>query len=339
MDPHNTDMPFSPEAASYWGPVDLYIGGVEHAVLHLLYARFWHKVMFDCGLVDHVEPFQKLFNQGMILAFSYQDEAGKYYHPNDVEDRDGDWFVKDSGAPVSTQIEKMSKSKLNVVNPNDVVDRYGADALRLYEMFMGPLEQVKPWQMSGVDGVYRFLARTWRLFVDDETGALKEHIGDHPASKELRRSLHICIKSVTEGIEDLRFNTPISRMMEFVKLAGQQKTLPKAELELFVQVLAPYAPHLAEELWQRLGHETTLAYAPWPQHDPSALVQDTVEIAIQVQGRVRGRIQVPKDLDKASILKLAKANENVARHLEGMQIVKEIVVPGRLVNLVVRPAR
>ena len=172
MDPHNTSAPFSQEAEQYWGPVDLYIGGVEHAVLHLLYARFWHKVLYDCGLVHTKEPFQKLFNQGMILAFSYRDENGKYYHPEDVEKRGDQWVTREGGVPVATQMEKMSKSRLNVVNPNDVVDEYGADALRVYEMFMGPLEQVKPWQMSGVEGVYRFLARVWRLFVDEETGAL-----------------------------------------------------------------------------------------------------------------------------------------------------------------------
>ncbi len=211
MDAHNDALPFDPEVERYWGPVDLYVGGVEHAVLHLLYARFWHKVLYDCGLVHTKEPFAKLFNQGMILAFSYKDAAGKYYFPEAVEERDGSWFVKETGEPVETQIEKMSKSRYNVVNPMDVVARYGADALRIYEMFMGPLEQVKPWQTSGVEGVYRFLARTWRLFVDEETGQLNPAIGDHPVDPELNRSLHTVIKAVTEGIEELRFNTPVSR--------------------------------------------------------------------------------------------------------------------------------
>jgi leucyl-tRNA synthetase len=337
MDPHNTELPFAVEAEDYWGPVDLYIGGIEHAVLHLLYARFWHKVLFDCGLVHTPEPFQKLFNQGMILAFSYKDAEGKYYLPEDCEERDGEWYAKTTGKRVDTQIEKMSKSKYNVVNPNDVVDQYGADALRLYEMFMGPLEQVKPWQMSGVEGVYRFLARAWRLFVNDE-GELNPAIGDHPRDRELSKSINVAVKGVTEGIEELRFNTPISRMMEFVKLATGRKQLPRDVMSTFIQILAPYAPHLAEELWERMGNEESLAYHPWPQVDESALAEDTVTLAIQVRGKRRGEIEVPADASKEDILALAKAVPNVARHLEGMQVIKEIVVPGRLVNLVVKPA-
>ena len=337
MDPHNAELPFSPEAEQYWGPVDLYIGGIEHAVLHLLYSRFWHKVLFDCGLVHTKEPFQKLFNQGMILAFSYKDADGKYYSPSDCEEVEGGWVTRDGGKPVDTQVEKMSKSKYNVVNPNDVVDQYGADALRLYEMFMGPLEQVKPWQMSGVEGVYRFLARTWRLFVDDE-GALNPSIGDHPVDRALDRSINAAVKGVTEGIEELRFNTPISRMMEFVKVATARDALPRSTMETFVQILAPYAPHLAEELWERLGHAESLAYAPWPELNDAALVDDTVTVAVQVRGKLRGEVTVPRDASKEDILAAAKAVPNVARHLEGMQILKEVVVPGRLVNLVVKPA-
>ena len=337
MDPHNTSMPFDPKAEEYWGPVDLYIGGIEHAVLHLLYARFWHKVLYDCGLVHTKEPFQKLFNQGMILAFSYQDDDGKYYYPEQCEERDGGWVVSETGKPVNTKIEKMSKSRFNVVNPNDVVDQYGADALRLYEMFMGPLEQVKPWQMSGVDGVYRFLARTWRLFVNDD-GQLNPAIGDHPLDRDLNKSINVAVKSVTEGIEELRFNTPISRMMEFVKLATGRDTLPRSVMETFVQILDPYAPHLAEELWERLGKSDSLAYHPWPQVDESALVEDSVTLAIQVRGKRRGEIAVARDASKDDILAAAKQVPNVARHLEGMEIIKEIVVPGRLVNLVVKPA-
>ncbi len=343
MDPHNAELPFSRAAERYWGPVDLYVGGVEHAVLHLLYARFWHKVLYDCGLVHTVEPFQKLFNQGMILAFSYKDAAGKYYYPDQVEERDGSWFVKESGTPVATQIEKMSKSRYNVVNPMDVVAEYGADALRIYEMFMGPLDQVKPWQTSGVEGVSRFLARVWRLFVDSETGALNPGIGDHPVPGDLNKALHLAIKAVTEGIEDLRFNTPVSRMMEFVKVATSKDVLPRTVLEPFVLILSTYAPHLGEELWQRLGHETSLAYETWPSWDPAALVEDTVKIAVQVQGKLRGTLELARDTDKDAILAAAKAQENVARHLQGMAIVKAIVIPprgakGGLVNLVVRPA-
>ena len=338
MDPDNQSAPFSQEAEQYWGPVDLYIGGVEHAVLHLLYARFWHKVLFDCGLVHTKEPFQKLFNQGMILAFSYRDEKGKYYHPDDVVQQGEQWVSREGGLPVATQMEKMSKSRLNVVNPNDVVDQYGADALRVYEMFMGPLEQVKPWQMSGVEGVYRFLARIWRLYVDEDTGELNARIQEGaPVDEELNRALHIAIKSVTEGIEALRFNTSVSRMMEFVKIAIAKEHLPKSLMEDFLLILSPYAPHLAEELHTRLGFSETLAYKAWPSWDPSALETSTIEIAIQVQGKLRASIQVSKSIEKQELLELAKSHEKIQRHLEGMQIVKEIVVPGRLVNLVVRP--
>jgi leucyl-tRNA synthetase len=338
MDPTNTEAPFSAEAENYWGPVDLYIGGVEHAVLHLLYARFWHKVLYDCGLVHTIEPFQKLFNQGMILAHSYRDAKGKYYHPSDVYEKDGGWYSKEGDLACQTQMEKMSKSRLNVVNPDDVVEQYGADALRVYEMFMGPLDQVKPWQMSGVEGVYRFLARVWRLFVDENTGELNAKISETAvADEDLLRSLHVAIKSVTEGIDSLRFNTPISRMMEFVKVALAKEHLPKDLMMDFLLILSPYAPHLAEELHQRMGAEESLAFRSWPTWDPAALESKRIEIAVQVQGKRRGSIHVPKDTSKEEVLRLAKEDPNVARHLEGVRIVKEIVVPGRLVNLVVRP--
>ena len=332
MDPRNDEAPFSEEKERYWGPVDMYIGGVEHAVLHLLYARFWHKVLYDCGLVHTKEPFKALFNQGMILAYSYQDERGKYYLPTEVEQRGDAWFVKGTDTAVTTQIEKMSKSKKNVEDPLDIVERYGADALRTYEMFMGPLEQVKPWQTSGCEGVYRFLGRVWRLFIDQNTGEVKPYGASQP---ELRRALHLAIKETTEGIAALKFNTPVSKMMEFVNTAGG--ALPsKEEAEAFVLILSPYAPHLAEELWSRMGHTDTLAEATWPEFDESALVQDTVEIAIQVMGKLRGTIAVSKDADKDAVLAEAKANDNVARHLEGKTIIKEIFVPGRLVNFVAK---
>ena len=332
MDPRNEEAPFSEEKERYWGPVDMYIGGVEHAVLHLLYARFWHKVLYDCGLVHTKEPFKALFNQGMILAYSYQDARGKYYLPTEVEQRGDTWFVKGTDTPVTTQIEKMSKSKKNVEDPLDIVERYGADALRTYEMFMGPLEQVKPWQTSGCEGVYRFLGRVWRLFIDQDTGAVKPYGQSKP---ELRRALHVAIKETTEGIAALKFNTPVSKMMEFVNAAGG--TLPSREgAEDFVLILSPYAPHLAEELWARMGHTETLAEAQWPEFDESALVQDTVEIAIQVMGKLRGTIAVSKDADKDDVIALAKANSNVARHLEGKTIIKEVFVPGRLVNFVAK---
>ena len=332
MDPANTSLPFDPEAERAWGPVDLYIGGVEHAVLHLLYARFWHKVLYDVGMVHTVEPFERLFNQGMILAFSYRDANGKYYHPSEVEQRDAAWFVKGTDIGVETQIEKMSKSKKNVTDPLDVVAQYGADTLRIYEMFMGPLEQVKPWQTSGCEGVYRFLARVWRLFIDEETGALRP-FGE--TSREARKALHVAIREATDGVEQLKFNTPVSRMMEFAN-AAKGGALSREDAEKFVLILSPYAPHLAEELWARMGNNATLAYEPWPVWDPAALVEDTVEIAVQVLGKLRGTVEVATDASKDAILAAARDNPNVAKWLVGKTIVKEIVVPGRLVNFVVR---
>jgi leucyl-tRNA synthetase len=332
MDPTNNEAPFAPEKERYWGPVDMYIGGVEHAVLHLLYARFWHKVLYDCGLVHTKEPFKALFNQGMILAYSYQDERGKYYLPNEVEQRDEQWFVQGTDTTVSTQIEKMSKSKKNVEDPLDIVDKYGADALRTYEMFMGPLEQVKPWQTSGCEGVYRFLGRVWRLFVDQYTGEMKPY---GSSSDKSRKALHTAIKETTEGIESLKFNTPVSRMMEFVNAtSGELPT--KEEAEAFVLILSPYAPHLAEELWARMGNTTNLSVETWPTYDESALQEDTVEIAIQVMGKLRGTIAMASDAGRDEVLAAAKVQPNVARFLEGKTIIKEIFVPGRLVNFVAK---
>ena len=332
MDAHNTTMPFDPEKERYWGPVDLYIGGVEHAVLHLLYARFWHKVMYDVGLVHTKEPFQRLFNQGMILAYSYKDEQGKYYHPSEVEQREGTWYVKGSDTAVSTQVEKMSKSKKNVVDPMEIVDQYGADTLRIYEMFMGPLEQVKPWQTSGCEGIFRFLSRAWRLFINEETGELRA-FGETNA--EARRALHNAIKESSEGIEALKFNTPVSKMMEFVN-ACKNETPSREDAERFLLILSPYAAHMAEELWQRFGHGASILKATWPDFDPSALVADTVEIAVQVGGKLRGTLSMPREADAPSLLAAAKAHPKVAPLIEGKVMVKEIVVPGRLVNLVVR---
>jgi len=332
MDPTNDQAPFDPAKEKYWGPVDLYIGGVEHAVLHLLYARFWHKVLYDCGLVHTKEPFKKLFNQGMILAYSYRDAAGKYYHPTEVEQRDEQWFVIETGVPVKTQIEKMGKSKKNVEDPLDIVERYGADALRTYEMFMGPLDQVKPWQTSGCEGVARFLARVWRLYIDPFTGALKPFGEPRP---ELTKALHLAIKETTEGISALKFNTPVSKMMEFVNTAGG--ALPsREEAEAFILILSPYAPHLAEEIWSRLGHTESIAEVSWPTFNPDAIVDDTIEIAVQVMGKLRGTISIEREATQDDVLAQAKANPNVARHLEGKTIIKEIFVPGRLVNFVAK---
>ena len=313
-------------------------GGAEHAVLHLLYARFWHKVLFDCGLVSTREPFQKLFNQGMILAYSYRDERGKYYHPSDVqEEPDGRVVVSDTGTEVFSQVEKMSKSKLNVVNPDEVIESYGADAMRLYELFMGPLEIQKPWQMSGVEGVYRFLQRTWRLVVDEQEGELAQRLTDEPGATEpgLWRTLHKTIKKVLENTDALRMNTAISQMMVFVNEATSSRTLPRESVELFLRVLAPYAPHLAEELWARLGHRELIAHAPWPRHDEELCQDYEIVIVVQVNGKKRDELRVDRNADRETVEGLALSSEKTQKYLEGRTPRRVIVVPGRLVNIVV----
>lgn len=310
-DPKNADCFLDPEAEKNWLPVDLYVGGAEHAVLHLLYARFWHKVLFDQGHVSTCEPFQKLVNQGMILG-----EAD----------------------PETGKAEKMSKSRGNVINPDDVVDQYGADALRLYEMFMGPLEQVKPWSMKGVEGVYRFLARVWRMITDEDADELRLNpaVQEANLNEDQERLLHKTIKAVTEDIEKLSFNTAISRMMEFTNEFSPQEVRPKSAMETLTILLSPFAPHLAEELWQLLGHDNTLAYEPWPTFDESKIAEAEVEVPVQVNGKVRAKVKVPAGADNATIEAAAKQNSTIAGNLEGKTVVKVIVVPGRLVNFVVK---
>ncbi len=320
------------DAENYWtksgGPtpgVDLYVGGTEHAVLHLLYARFWHKVLFDLGYVSTPEPFYKLVNQGLILG------------------EDG---------------QKMSKSRGNVVNPDDILKDYGADAFRLYEMFLGPLEMVKPWNTKGVEGVYRFLGRVWRLFVDEKSetefeqadtttepqkrGNLLNLIKLNPAIQDVAanpaqlKTLHACIKKVTEDLDGLRFNTAISALMVFINEAMTWEVKPRAVLREFLILLQPFAPHLAEELFARLpGGPPTLAYVPWPKHDPALLVESTVEIPVQVNGKLRDVIVVPADATQAQIETAALASEKVKPFIEGKTIKKIIVVPKRLVNIAV----
>ena len=349
-DADNTELPFSQENVRYWGDVDLYIGGVEHAVLHLLYARFWHKVLFDIGLVPTREPFTRLANQGMILANSYRRTTGKYVHPDDVEQRPGqtvtmtsahtqeevrtDWFVTGTDTPVEQKSGKMGKSLNNSVDPLEIIERFGADTLRLYEMFMGPLDQTKVWNTSGCEGIHRFLSRTWRLFVDtsdaETAGQLRPMPEETP--REARKALHTAIKEATTGIEELKVNTPIAKMMELVNTCSG-KPMAKADMEAFALILSPYAPHLAEELWSLMGHDESLANEPWPEWDESALVEDTITIAVQVQGKLRGTVEVPNGADKDTVLAAARAE--VAAQLDGKAIRKEIVVPGRLVNFVV----
>jgi leucyl-tRNA synthetase len=349
-DAHNDELPFDPEKVRYWGDVDLYIGGVEHAVLHLLYARFWHKVLYDVGLVPTKEPFTRLANQGMILANSYRETSGKYHHPDDVVHRPEspvamtsahtqtevttEWVTREGGIPVEQRAGKMGKSLNNSVDPLEIIERFGADTLRLYEMFMGPLEQTKVWNTSGCEGIHRFLSRTWRLFVDTTEGPTAGRLRPLPdeTPREVRKALHTAIREATTGIDELKLNTPIAKMMELVNTCGGQP-MARGDMEAFALILSPYAPHLAEELWSLLGHDETLAYEPWPAWDESALVEDTVTIAVQVQGKLRGTVDVEADAGQDVILAAARAA--VADQLDGKQIRKEIVVPGRLVNFVV----
>ena len=332
-DPDNRMAPIDPEREKYWLPVDLYVGGAEHAVLHLLYARFWHKVLYDIGVVSTKEPFQKLFNQGMILAFSYRDSSGKYYRPDEVIKRDGQWFAGDK--PVSQQVEKMSKSKFNVVNPDEVIDIYGADSMRLYEMFIGPLDVAKPWQMSGVAGVSRFLHRVWRIVADDGDG-LNEQVCEIEPPAEVTHLMHKTIRSVGEDIEAMRFNTAISKLMEMSNALTALDRTPRSVVEVLVLLLAPFAPHICEELWGLLGHETSLAYESWPVSDSALADDERREYVVQINGKLRHKVFAASGLSAADLVLMVRADPRVASLLDGKQIVKEVVVPNRLINFVVK---
>ena len=373
LDPHNTERLCDPEKERYWMPVDLYVGGVEHAVLLLLYARFWHHVLYDCGVVSTPEPFQRLVNQGMILGFSYryyEDGDGKRYSYREVQKSatNGDepptyglksrpdiglsvkyvpvnnvvWHEEtpyhphDPHLELEPQTDKMSKSRGNVVNPDDVIAEYGADALRCYEMFMGPLEQVKPWNTRSVAGVSRFLGRSWSLLIAD-SGAVRSQIVDRPLDPRasLTRLLHKTIHKVTDDIEGLRFHTALSALMVLVNEAHKAEQLPRTLAEQLVLLLAPFAPHLAEELWQRLGHANSLAYTAWPSYDPALIREDTRTIPVQINGKVRAKIAIAADADQNTLLAAAREHEKIRTHLEGKTLHREIVVPGRTVNFVV----
>ncbi len=337
-DPHNDREFCSKEASDYWLPVDLYVGGTEHAVGHLLYSRFWTKVLHDEGHVSVVEPFFKLYNQGMIQAFAYQDARGAVV-PKDKTRADGDDVVhQETGEKLTQTVTKMSKRYGNVVNPDDVVGEFGADTLRLYEMYMGPLADSKPWNPKDVPGVHRFLQRVWRLCVPEfaEKGGVHAWLqGDRDVDAELEKQLHRCIHKVTGDIERMAFNTAIAAMMIFVNEAtkGVDK-LSRGQLLRFVQLLQPFAPHLAEELWERLSGEGSLSYAAWPGYDDALLVDDEVEIAVQVLGKVRARVKLPNNCSKDDAL--AAAREAAAKWLGGKTVVKEIVVPNKLVNFVAK---
>ena len=371
IDPRNAERPFSQEAYDAWMPVDLYIGGSEHAVLHLLYARFWHKVLHDIGLVKDGEPFTKLVHQGIILGTSYryyvsQDDPSRVFPGTAAVAKDegngelhlegekgeivgeiveerwateaevhvaqgtaGQIVHRTLGVEVAQVAEKMSKARGNVVNPDDIVHAHGADALRLYEMFMGPLEHMKPWQTSGIDGVRRFLERTWNVC----HGPISREAADYGA--ETKRLVHKTIKKVTQDIEHLHFNTAISAMMILVKHLGSLAKVPYEAAQQLVLIVSPFAPHVGEELWKRLGGSASLAYEPWPAFDPELVKDDVVEIGIQVNGRLRGTVQLPVDADEATACAAALAAPRVATHLEGKTLRKLIYVRGKIINLIV----
>ena len=306
-DPHNSKEAWSKDAEKYWMPVDLYLGGDEHAVGHLLYSRFWMKVLYDCGLVSHSEPFKKLVHQGMILG--------------------GDG-------------EKMSKSRGNVINPDDVVKEYGADALRIYEMFLGPLEKDKPWSTLAIEGVFRFLNRAYRLyFVENKDEAETLKVADIEMTVEDEKILHQTIKKVTEDIEALRFNTAISQMMVFVNHFTSHAQTPLRVMKIFTQLLAPFAPHVAEEFWDALhggGPKPSLSHEPWPKFNPELVKSDTVTVAVQVLGKLRGTLDVAPGTSQVVLEDLAKKLETVAKFIEGKEMVKVIYVPNKILNFVVK---
>jgi leucyl-tRNA synthetase len=370
IDPQNTAAPWSKELENYWLPVDLYVGGAEHAVLHLLYSRFWHKVMFDRGLVSTPEPFQKLVNQGMILGeteyTAFREDDAHWVSPSDVSEIDGVYSIKrsnprrivqpvklledqvtkkgegfvltsDASIRVDARAHKMSKSRGNVISPDKVVESYGADSLRLYEMFMGPLEAVKPWSMKGVEGVYRFLARAWRLVVDFEadTVVFDPKVSDVEETPAQKKVISRTIAGVTDDLEGMRFNTAVSKLMEYVNFFTSEEVRPVSAMKTFSLLLAPLAPHLAEELWQMLGGQTTLAYEPWPTFDPALLIDSEVEIPVQVNGKMKYKIVVANGLSQADLEAAAMADPKVQALITGKTVRKLIVVAGKMINFVV----
>ncbi|MEE9131016.1 MAG: leucine--tRNA ligase [Phycisphaerales bacterium] len=334
-DPNNDERFTSPECETYWmgeAGVDLYIGGAEHAVLHLLYARFWHKILYDLGEVSTPEPFTRLFHQGMITSFAYQRSDKTLVPMDEVRDTEDDEAIEiATGKPVTRIVAKMSKSLHNVINPDDVINEYGADTFRLYEMYMGPLDATKPWNPRDIVGVFRFLQRVWRLVVNEDTSELALA---HSSHDEVERALHGTIAKVGRDIERLAMNTAIASMIELVNTATSRGGLTRDQLERFVVVLSPFAPHIAEELWSKLGHEPSLADAPWPDHDESMLVRDQIELPVQIRGKVRAKLMIAADADAKLTEQLVLANPKVQAALGGMTVRKVVVVPGKIVNIV-----
>lgn len=342
MDPHNSGEPWSKAAEQYWGPVDLYVGGAAHAVMHLLYARFWHKVLFDLGLVHTNEPFQRLFNQGLITAFAYQDATGRLVASDEVETRGSDYIRKGTAEPLQQIVTKMAKSLKNVVNPDDVIAEQGADTLRVYESFMGPLADSKPWNPRDITGSRRFLDRVWRLIVDPDTRdivrpnlRLDQQAAIAGETEELERALNRTIARVDDSFRGFNFNTAIAAMMEFVNAVSKRpNALTRGQAERFVLILAPFAPHMAEELWKRLGNATSLAHGPWPKPIAAYLEDDIVEVVVQVAGKMRGKVSVPKGAAQPEVETAARAA--AGSWLDGKAVVKTVYVPGRLINLIVK---
>ncbi len=344
LDPTNENTFCDPAVERYWmdgagahtGGVDLYVGGAEHAVLHLLYARFWHKVLFDLGHVSTPEPFQRLYNQGTLTAPEYLDDRGMYVAAAEVEEHDGRWYHQ--GTEVTRRAGRMGKSRKNAIAPDDIYRDYGADTLRLYEMFMGPLDANREWSTSDIAGVYRLLQRFWRCVVDEATGASR--VVDVPADDETRRLLHRTIDAVATDMGRLEFNTAIARLFELnnrlTQVVADQGSAPREVVDPMVRMLAPLTPHVAEELWERLGHTDTIAHEAFPVAEPALLVDAEVEIAVQVDGKVRARVRVAAGADEIAHQAAARADEKIATLLDGADVARVIVVPGRLVNFVLR---
>jgi len=325
-DPHNDTKAWDPEKEKYWMSVDLYVGGAEHAVLHLLYARFWHKVLYDCGFVSTSEPFHRLVNQGLIIARSYQKENGVYVPPEEVVERDGKYVHWETGEELRSHIDKMSKSKLNGVSPDEVIEEFGADALRLYSMFMGPIEKEKIWHTEGVSGCRRFLNRFYDM-------AFSEKVQDKDTQEGLKLA-HKLVQGVTEDIEKLLLNTTISKLMEFLNDFTKLSVYPRNAVKMAVQMLAPLAPHMAEEIWEHLGEKGSVTHAAWPSYDPSYLVEENVLYIVQINGKVRGRYTLPKDATQEVVLDVVKSDPALEKYLQG-EIKKIVFIPGKILNLVV----
>jgi leucyl-tRNA synthetase len=330
IDPQNKKQIFDPAKEKYWMPVDLYIGGAEHAVLHLLYSRFWHKVLFDLGIVSTDEPYTRLFNQGMILSFAYENEAGAKIPADIVEEKDGKFYNSQTRTEVKQIVAKMSKSLKNVINPDEVVTRYGADSLRLYEMFMGPLDIMKPWDDKGVKGVFNFLGRTFRFFSNPE------NIISGDEDPEILKGIHQTIRKVESDIENLHFNTAISAMMIFLNLAMKKGKVTRETASIFAKIISPFASHLGEELWSLLGNKKTLAYKPWPEVNEEYLKESVFEYPVSFNGKVRFKIELPVNMEREEIIKNVLADERAKKWLATGTLTNVIVVPNRIVNIVIK---